>query len=659
MLSRESQGQLDGEESDARQRRGAPPFDMIRVLVIAKEGGEADRIVQSLRELPGIALEALHVTSLSDARSHLRETLFDAIVLGLESADPSGLDDLHRLLERASAPVLVFTDSDRPELYSAAIEAGAAECIGKGDSPLTILSRALLQRVRGYHSEQRKAEVHKLLDALSDAVVVMTPEGIVRFCNDAALELLGRTRGELIGQPLGLPVKSEAKSVEVELVVRGARRSAEMSLSNIDWYGEPALAAAIRDTTERRATEAQLLAADRMASLGTLAASVGHEINNPLAALVVNLDLAQQVLSEISAEPATRDLYEVLSDIREAAERVRVIVRDLRVFTRHDGDEEGSADVRAVLESTLRMAHNQVSHRAGLVAELDEVPPVVGTESRLSQVFLNLLINAAQAIPDGAAAGSQVRVRTRRDPSGMVAVDISDTGIGMSEEVKSRLFTPFFTSKPSGVGTGLGLSICQRIVSSFGGRIEVKTEPGKGSTFTVLLRPGSAIPPQVVGEVTHVTGAIRRGRVLVIDDDRRVVQGLRRAIERGHEVVAANSIDEALAEIQANPEFDVILCDLLLPERSGMELYEALRKDRGGLAARIIFMTGGAFTERSRAFLDAVPNLCLEKPFDAYELRRVIDERVTINARPVRLQRTKAAAGDRSDPNAARKSRPG
>src|SRR5688572_29411037 len=166
MLSRESQGQLDGEESDARQRRGAPPGDMIRVLVIAKEGGEADRIIQSLRELPGIALEALHVTSLSDARSHLRETLFDAIVLGLESADPSGLDDLHRLLERASAPVLVFTDSDRPELYSAAIEAGAAECIGKGDSPLTILSRALLQRVRGYHSEQRKAEVHKLLDAL-------------------------------------------------------------------------------------------------------------------------------------------------------------------------------------------------------------------------------------------------------------------------------------------------------------------------------------------------------------------------------------------------------------------------------------------------------------------------------------------------------------
>lgn len=658
MLSRESQGQLDGEESDARQRRGAPPGDMIRVLVIAKEGGDADRIIESLRDLPGIALEALHVTSLAEARSPLRETLFDAIVLGLDSGDASGLDDLHRLLERASAPVLVFTDSDKPELYSAAIEAGAAECIGKGDSPLTILSRALLQRVRGYHSEQRKAEVHKLLDALSDAVVVMTPEGIVRFCNDAALELLGRTRGELIGQPLGLPTKA-GKSVEVELVVRGARRSAEMSLSDIDWYGEPAIAAAIRDTTERRATEAQLLAADRMASLGTLAASVGHEINNPLAALVVNLDLAQQVLSEISAEPATRDLYEVLSDIREAAERVRVIVRDLRVFTRHDGDEEGSADVRAVLESTLRMAHNQVSHRAGVVAELEEVPPVVGTESRLSQVFLNLLINAAQAIPDGSAAGNQVRVRTRRDSSGMVAVDITDTGVGMSEEVKGRLFTPFFTSKPSGVGTGLGLSICQRIVSSFGGRIEVKTELGKGSTFTVLLRPGSAIPPQVVGEVTHVTGAIRRGRVLVIDDDRRVVQGLRRAIERGHEVVAANSIDEALAEIQADPEFDVILCDLLLPERSGMELYEALRKDRGGLAARIIFMTGGAFTERSRAFLDAVPNLCLEKPFDAYELRRVIDERVTINARPVRLQRTKAAAGDRKDPNAARKSRPG
>jgi signal transduction histidine kinase/ActR/RegA family two-component response regulator len=631
---------------------------VIRVLVVAAEAVSADRVIQHLRALPGIALEALHVPTPQVALQRLRDAIFDAVVLELPSPDAEGIEVLRLLLGAASAPVLVFTDSDRPELHALAIEAGAAECIGRDDAPLAILARSLLQRVRGYHAEQRKAEVHKLLDALPDAVIVMTPEGIVRFSNDAALDLLGRARNELIGQPLGLPTKAAGKSVELELVVRGVRRSAEMSLSSIDWYGEPAVAAAIRDTTERRTTEAQLLAADRMASLGTLAASVGHEINNPLAALVVNLDLAQQVLSEISSGPATRDLYEVLTDIREAADRVRVIVRDLRVFTRHDGDEEGSADVRAVLESTLRMAHNQVSHRANLVAELSDLPPVAGTESRLSQVFLNLLINAAQAIPEGSAAGNQVRVRTRQDSSGMVAVDIIDTGVGMSEDIKGRLFTPFFTSKPSGVGTGLGLSICQRIVSSFGGRIEVKTELGKGSTFTVLLRPGSALPPQVSGEVTHVTGAIRRGRVLVIDDDRRVVQGLRRAIERGHEVVAANSIDEALAEIQTNPEFDVILCDLLLPERSGMELYEALRKDRGGLAARIIFMTGGAFTERSRTFLDAVPNLCLEKPFDAYELRRVIDERVNINARPVRLQRTKAAAGDRSDPAAALGVRP-
>ncbi len=184
---------------------------------------------------------------------------------------------------------------------------------------------------------------------------------------------------------------------------------------------------------------------------------------------------------------------------REAARRVRQIVRDLRIFSRSEVDATGPVDLTAVLESTLRMAWNEIRHRARLVKDFEAVPAVEGNESRLGQVFLNLIVNAAQAIPEGRAESNQIRVRLAQAQSGQVEVAITDTGPGIPPEVLQRLFTPFFTTKPPGVGTGLGLSICHKIITSIGGSIEVDTEVGRGTTFRVLLRPALRHPSRPRG----------------------------------------------------------------------------------------------------------------------------------------------------------------
>jgi signal transduction histidine kinase len=222
-----------------------------------------------------------------------------------------------------------------------------------------------------------------------------------------------------------------------------------------------------------------------LAQVGTLAAGVAHEINNPLGAVLANLTFAQDAAAgdgTISPE----QMREALDEARIAAERVREIVRDLTMLARFEEGPAGCADLSKVIESTLRIAGNEIRHRARLTTELATVPRVRGSEARLGQVLLNLAVNAMHAIPEG-RQDAEIRVVTRVDAPGMVAVDVSDTGHGMSEEVQHRLFTPFFTTKPMGQGTGLGLSICERIVTSLGGHIRVRSAVGVGSTFTVVL----------------------------------------------------------------------------------------------------------------------------------------------------------------------------
>lgn len=385
-----------------------------------------------------------------------------------------------------------------------------------------------------------------------------------------------------------------------------------------------------RDVTEKKQTEMQLMLADRMASVGTLAAGVAHEINNPLAAVIANLDMAEHDILELGKRVALPpDLVDELHDARVSADRVREIVRDLKVFSRTQEDRRGAVDVKKLLESTLRMAQNEIRHRAKVEKVYGQIPRVDANEGRLGQVFLNLIVNAVQAIPEGNYDRHKIKVVTALEGN-QVVVTISDTGTGITPEVQRRLFTPFFTTKPPGVGTGLGLAISHRIVSSLGGNLDFETELGKGTTFRVRL---PIAPPrlQAVTEliplpVTHA----RRGRVLVIDDEDSLVQAIRRYISHDHEVDGTTSARHAIDLLARGERYDAIVCDLMMPQITGMDVHAAVMGIDPVLAAKMIFVTGGAFTVNARAFLDTLdPGRHLEKPFDLKALRALINSKVT------------------------------
>jgi signal transduction histidine kinase/CheY-like chemotaxis protein len=383
-----------------------------------------------------------------------------------------------------------------------------------------------------------------------------------------------------------------------------------------------------RDVSDKKQTEMHLMLSDRMASVGTLAAGVAHEINNPLASVIANLDMALQdlmILAETAKLPP--DLSDELKDARGAADRVREIVRDLKIFSRGDEDRHGPVDVENVLESTLRMAWNELRHRAKVVKHYTKIPNVDAHESRLGQVFLNLIINAAHAIPAGHFDSNEVRISTGLDPSGRVVVSIADTGTGIPLEVRPRLFTPFFSTKPIGVGTGLGLAISHRIITQFGGTITYETEVGKGTTFHITLQAAGALTTAVpTQKIWTRTPAARRGNVLVIDDEESLAQALRRFLSVEHNVTAVYRARDALDLLELGTRYDVVLCDLMMPQITGMELYAEIVRLDPSQAQRIVFLTGGAFTPTARDFLSSTTNRRIEKPFDLKEVRRLVNE---------------------------------
>jgi CheY-like chemotaxis protein len=271
------------------------------------------------------------------------------------------------------------------------------------------------------------------------------------------------------------------------------------------------------------------------------------------------------------------------------------------------------------------MGWNQVRQRATVVKHYAGVPAVLAAESRLGQVFLNLIVNAAQAIPEGQVENNEIRLVTRLDDQGRVVIDIHDTGSGIAPHVMRQLFTPFVTTKPSGIGTGLGLSICQRLVNAMGGSIWADSAPGTGTVFHVALRPAeeAAVAPRAAAatELTPLDGA----RVLVIDDEDMIRAILRRVL-KAHQVTVLSNAKDALTEIAAGARFDAILCDLMMPAMTGIEFHQLLSQRYPDQAAALMFLTGGAFSKETAAFLDSVPNRQLTKPFDVVKLRADVDE---------------------------------
>jgi signal transduction histidine kinase/ActR/RegA family two-component response regulator len=382
--------------------------------------------------------------------------------------------------------------------------------------------------------------------------------------------------------------------------------------------------------------------AERMRSTGTLAAGVAHEINNPLAAILGNVE---HVMSELSTKAAhTREnalderreaeakwleeLIEALVDARDGAERVRKIVRDLRTFALTDDDDQAEIDPRTVLDAALDMAENEIRHRAQLVRSYDEVPFIRANTARLGQVILNLLLNAAQAIPEGNAARNEIRVGLRHDGA-RVLITVRDSGPGILPEHVGRIFDPFFTTKPVGVGTGLGLSICHSVVKSLGGEIRVESVVGTGTLFEISFpRARQELVETTSPSSKQLRAAVARARILFVDDDAMIGKAMTRTLSKDHDVVLRQSAREALGLLLAGEIFDVVFCDVMMPEMTGMDFHAELLARLPRVAEQVVFLTGGAFTPRAVAFLQAVGNVRLEKPVSGGTLSAFIAERM-------------------------------
>ncbi len=364
--------------------------------------------------------------------------------------------------------------------------------------------------------------------------------------------------------------------------------------------------------------------AERLVSLGFLASSLAHEVSNALTP--IRLSLGRLTSFELSRRPISAQRLhriELLQDVREGVDRIERIIRELRRFSHTDDTTRRPVEISEVLEMAIRLAAHDLKHRARLVRDYGTVPVVTARPADLCHAILNVLLNAAHAIPEGEAHLNEIRVTTRTDERGFAVIEIADTGKGIASDALPRIFEPFFTTEPAGRALGLGLAITRDIVTAEDGTIAVDTVLGRGTTIRIALPGSDGASVTKAADVPTGAPTDTRLRILIVDDDRPVAAAI--AIELGdHDVIVAESGREALEILRNDKDFDVILCDLMMPEVSGVDVYEALRLIDPRLLDRVVLMTGGAFTTRAGEFLATVDTPMLEKPFEPARLHQIV-----------------------------------
>jgi PAS domain S-box-containing protein len=487
----------------------------------------------------------------------------------------------------------------------------------------------------------------RLIEVAQDGIAITEPSSDrIVYANPAAVRSAGYpSREEFLSVPASEHVHPDDRdslrtgfawlldgrhgthSQALRIVRRDGSCLAQDTVSVLaDWDGVPSVVTIGRDLNARRQFQTQLVRADRLAAAGTLAAGVAHEINNPLAYVLLNLQYLLRELPRVGDD--RQRLEQLLGRLREAhhgAQRVSTIVHDLRDFSAPEPQQLGPVDPRRVIAAALKMASSQLEGRTRVLEEYEPVPPVHGNATRLEQVFLNLFINAAQALAPEHAEHNQIRVTLRSKGETEVVAEIADNGAGIAADLLGRVFDPFFTTKPIGLGTGLGLPICHSIISGLGGTITADSQVGRGTIFRVTLPTSSRLAqPRMATPFPFAAPNAARVRVLVVDDELPVAAMLSKLLAVECQVRITTSGREAL-ELMLGPEpFDVVLCDLLMPGMSGMDLHRQLAELRPGLEERFVFMTGGAFTPRAGEFLARVGNQRIEKPFDLNQVRRMV-----------------------------------
>ncbi len=561
-----------------------------------------------------------------------------------------GVDAARVIRERLEMPVVFLTShSDLATLSRAA----AVQPQGYVMKPFVERDLHVAIEVAMRKHEVERALRHRerwfstTLQCVGDGVIATDERLMVSYLNRAAEALTGWRAEEALGrsveevlrlqdrQGAALPSPA-ARALASRTAVTlddaatmvshgGARRLIDDSAAPIiDERGRLlGVVVVFRDVTDRKGMETQLARAERLVALGTLAAGICHEINNPLTHVIESIEWGLRTAGDEGASAAVTG---VLGEARESAVRIGKIVKGVRAFTQPGPELRRNVALGDVLAAAVKLTATELRTRARLSLVERPAPDVFADPDRLTQVFVNLLLNAAQAIPSGNPGGHVITVELDEAPDGGARVVVRDDGPGIDPEVLPRIFDPFFTTKSPGNGMGLGLSISSSIVRGFGGEISAESVSGRGTAFFVVLPAASPSSPPEPPQAARSPGpSARRGRVLIVDDEEIVARSLARALAEHHDVERVTDAREALSRLLEGPEPDAVLCDVMMPDMTGIELYEAVRAHRPALTARFVFLTAGATCEEARTFLASPDRQVIYKPiFEVAKLRAMV-----------------------------------
>jgi two-component system, cell cycle sensor histidine kinase and response regulator CckA len=640
------------------------------IMVVEDESVVATDLERSLKQLGYQLLPS--AASSDEALLIASERCPDLVLMDIGiRGEQDGIDTAALLRRQHRVPVVYITAYADEETLSRAKETEPLGYLLKPFKPRELratVEMALYRHQMETRLHEREAWLNTLLRSIGEGVIATDASGAVSFMNPVAEALLGRTQDEVSGHPIDqvMHLRSvldksrmenplttalrERKAVStcadaLLLTADGAEYAVNDNAAPIFDQGRLLGAVmVIRDVTEERRFKRQMAADNHLVSLGIMTAKVGHEINNPLGVIAFNLDF---LLTRLSAEVPSarqsqfgqlpcltrRELQQVLSETRDAAQRIREIAMSLRTAARPAESGPQTAEVSRALTWALSTTAAELRHRARVVYTIEDVPPLALSETKLGQVLVNIILNAAHAIEPGNFERNEVRISVTACGPNSAAIEVRDTGHGIPEGLMSKVFDPFFSTKAVGRGTGLGLSVCQDIINNCGGSIEVKSKQGEGTTFRLLLPVAKFSAEQ---QTPSSAPAFQPLTVLLVDDNELVARALARVLSPHHNVIGVAGVSEAIGLFEQGQTFDVVVCDVMMPERTAVDLYRYLKKTAPALAERVLFVTGGAGTAELQEFLDGFPGRVLEKPFDLDELERAIGD-VLVSSRHVHL----------------------
>jgi two-component system, cell cycle sensor histidine kinase and response regulator CckA len=596
---------------------------VLRILLVEDNPGDADLTRIRLESVPGYVCDVLHVITLEEA---LLAPTVDAAIIDLNLPDSTGIETLRRYRsDRPDVPTIVLSGFDDEELRQLALREGAQDFLGKDDPVSQLLVRVVLHAIERHHLVERQRGFERLMMANPDATIVSDPDGTIRFVNQAAGTLFGKSSQDLIGT--SVPYEVTIKGVEeIDLVRDDERITAEVRIAEFEWDGRAAHLATIRDVTPQRKLREQLLQAQKMEAIGRLAGGIAHDFNNLLTVMVNYASFVRDTLAE--TDPRRADIAEVL----DAATRAADLTGQLLAFSRRRAMKPAVIHPQEIAERFHRLLRRTVPADIEMDLVIDDAQPwpVFVDPVQLEQVLMNIAINAKDAMPNGGRFSTRLsnldldRPGVALPPGDYLRIELRDNGFGIDSEHLEHIFEPFFTTKEPGKGTGLGLATCYGIIRQAGGEIVVESTVGLGSTFTILL-------PRAEGETKAIDDSDASARrasaggtetILLVEDDEAVRQSTARMLRQsGYTVIEVEDATDALVFLAGQPAVDLVLTDVVMRGMSGRQLADELATSRPEL--RVLFMTGYPDRPASQK-VDLPPDGTLAKPFTQAELLRKV-----------------------------------